>query len=347
MNDVRIGKRSVGGDGPCLVVAEAGANHNRDWGMARALIDLAVDAGADAVKFQTYSADTLYSTKTPKFKYLEGVTEDRVYDLIKAIELPRDWQDKLAAYCAERGMLFLSTPFDYPAVDELDALAVPAFKVASFELVDLAFVRHVASKGRPVILSTGMANYGEIEDAIRACTEVGNDQIILLHCVSLYPTPARLINLRAIPTMRATLGRPVGLSDHTPGVAIPAAAVALGACVIEKHFTLDRSLPGPDHLFALEPGELRAMVAGIRQVEQGLGDGLKTGPAPEEDEMFRLARRSIVVARDVPAGKALEPEDLTVKRPGFGIKPNMLPYVVGRRARQALERDDILTWDMI
>lgn len=347
MLQVQIGQHVIGPDQPCFVIAEAGANHNRDWGMAKALVDLAADAGADAVKFQTYSAETLYSTKTPKFKYLEGISDQTVYDLIKSIELPRNWQERLAAYCAERGVVFLSTPFDPAAVDELSALSVPAFKVSSFELVDLGFIRYVARKGRPVILSTGMATYGEIEEAVTACTEVGNDQVILLHCVSLYPTPPRLINLRAIPAMHAAFGRPIGLSDHTPGVVIPAAAVALGARVIEKHFTLDRSLPGPDHPFALEPDDLRAMVAGIRQVEQGLGDGIKAGPAVEEQEMYRLARRSIVVARDVPAGKILEAADLTVKRPGYGIKPNMMPYVVGRRARQALAHDDILTWDLI
>ena len=347
MEPVTIGGRKVGAQQPCFVIAEAGANHNRDWAMAKALVDLAADVGADAVKFQTYTAETLYSRKTPKFRYLEGVADDTVYDLIKSIELPRDWQPRLAEYCAGRNILFLSTPFDRAAVDELDELGVPAFKIASFELVDLEFIRYVANKGRPVILSTGMATYGEIEEAIAACRETGNEQIILLHCVSLYPTPPRLINLRAIPTMHIAFGRPVGLSDHTPGTAIPAAAVALGAAVVEKHYTLDRSLPGPDHRFALEPDELRAMVAGVRQVEEGLGNGMRSGPAEEEQEMYRLARRSIVVARDVAAGKVLEAADLTVKRPGYGIKPSLLPYVIGRRAKKALASDDILTWDLI
>ncbi len=347
MKAVCIAGQLVGEGSRCFVIAEAGANHNRDLGMGKALIDVAVEAGADAVKFQTYSAETLYSTKTPRFKYLEKVSGEDVYDLIHSIELPRGWQADLARYCADKGIAFLSTPFDRAAVDELDALAVPAFKVASFEIVDLGLIRHVASKGRPVILSTGMATYGEIQEAIDACRAAGSDDIVLLHCISLYPTPARLVNLRAIPNMQAAFQRPVGLSDHTMGTAIPAAAVALGASVIEKHYTLDRTLPGPDHPFAVEPDELKALVAGIRDVEQGLGDGMKAGPAPEEAEMFRLARRSIVVARDVPAGKVLEEADLTVKRPGFGIKPNLLPFVVGRRAKRGLEYDDILTWDMI
>jgi sialic acid synthase SpsE len=344
---VTIEAHEIGLERPCFVIAEAGANHNRDWDMARALVDVAAEAGAGAVKFQTYSAATLYSSKTPAFKYLEGITTQPVYDLIKSIELPRDWQQRLAEYCRTRGIIFLSTPFDRAAVDELDALGVPAFKVASFELVDLEFIGYVASKGRPVILSTGMATFGEIEEAVGACRAAGNEQIILLHCVSLYPTPARLINLRAIPNMQGVFGRPVGLSDHTLGVAIPMAAAALAAAVVEKHFTLDRTLPGPDHPFALEPDELKAMVKGIRQVEEGLGDGKRPGPAPEEEEMYRLARRSIVVARDVPAGKVLEAADLTVKRPGYGIKPSLMPYVIGRRAKKALEYDDILTWDLI
>jgi sialic acid synthase SpsE len=348
MEQVAIQEHPVGPDSPCYVIAEAGANHNRDLGMARALIEVAAEAGANAVKFQTYSAETLYSRKTPPFDYLESVSKADVFELIKSVELPRDWQQDLAEYSRDKHIAFLSTPFDLAAVDELDALAVPAFKVASFELVDLGLIRHVANKGRPVLLSTGMATYGEIEDAITACREVGNDQIVLLHCISLYPTPSGLVNLRAIPTMSAAFCRPVGLSDHTMGVVIPGAAVAMGARVIEKHFTLDRRLPGPDHPFALEPQELRTMIAGIREVEDGLrGDGVKAGPAPEEEQMFRLARRSIVLARDVPAGKILEPTDLTVKRPGFGIKPKMLPYVIGRRVTRALEADDILTWDMI
>jgi sialic acid synthase SpsE len=347
VQSIVLGTTKVGLDGRCYVIAEAGANHNRDWDMARRLVDVAKAAGSDAVKFQTYSADTLYSRKTPGFKYLEGVSDESTYDLLKSIELPRDWQSRLAGYCAEQEIAFMSTPFDRAAVDELDSLEVPAIKIASFELVDLGLIRYAASKGRPLILSTGMATLGEIEEAMAACQQEGNDAIALLHCVSLYPTPPRLLNLRAIETLRRTFQRPVGLSDHTTGIAIPPAAVSVGAVIIEKHFTLDRSLPGPDHPFAVEPNELKEMIRGIRDVEAAMGSGLKQGPAAEEAEMFRLGRRSIVLTRDVPAGHVLKRADLTVKRPGFGIKPNQLEAIVGRRVNEALEADDILTWDKL
>lgn len=343
---VRIGNKVLGENDYCYVIAEAGANHNRDKGIAFKLIDVAAEAGADAVKFQTYSAETLYSKRTPRFKYLEKVSHKETWDLIKEIELPREWQAELAEYARARGIDFLSTPFDYAAVDELDALGVPAFKIASFELVDLPLIRYAAAKGRPMILSTGMATYGEIEDALAVCREVGNENVILLQCVSLYPAPAHLANLRAILTMRQAFGVPTGFSDHTEGAAVATAAAALGAVVIEKHFTLDRRLPGPDHPFALEPDELRAMVSAIRQVEKALGHGRKEGPAPEEAEMHRLARRSLVAARDLPAGTVLTREMLMVKRPGYGIPPRDISKVVGRRLAVNVEADEVLEWSM-
>ena len=272
--EFKIGERRVGGDAPCFVIAEAGANHNRDLSMARELIDVAVDAGADAVKFQTYSAETLYSKKTPRFSYLEGVSAKDTWDLIKEIELPREWQGDLAAYAAKRGIFFLSTPFDHRAVDELAALDVPAYKIASFEIVDLPLIGHAAGKGRPMILSTGLASYEDIADAVEACASAGNRDIALLQCASLYPAPAARMNLRAMATMRHAFAVPTGLSDHSLGIHVSAAAVALGAKVVEKHFTLDRSLPGPDHPFAVEPRELKEMVRHIREVEEALGDGL-------------------------------------------------------------------------
>lgn len=347
MRTLPVGNRLVGPGHPTFIIAEAGANHNRDMGVAKRLIDAAVAAGADAVKFQTYSAETLYTRSTPRFKYLDGVSEQDTWDLIKSVELPRSWQAELAAYARGQGILFMSTPFDRAAADELVALGAPAFKIASYESIDLPLIRYVASKGKPMFISVGMCSYGEIQAAIQACAEVGNDQVVLLQCVSLYPAPVELTNLRAIPTLAGAFQVPVGLSDHSLGTHIPVAAVAVGACAIEKHYTLDRNLPGPDHPFALEPADLTTMCRQIRDVESALGDGIKRGPAPQEQEMYRLARRSLVSACAIPAGSRITADMLTSKRPGYGIPPAFFELVVGREARQDIPADEVITWEMV
>lgn len=348
MTAIDLGGRAVGDGAPCYVIAEAGANHNRDLDTARRLVDVAADAGADAVKFQTYSGSTLYSTKTPDFEYLAGVTDKKPHELLEDISLPRDWQPLLAEHCRDRGIQFMSSPFDRQAVDELDALDVPALKVASFELVDLPFLEYIGATRRPVIISTGMATLGEIEEAIGACRKGGTDDIALLQCASVYPAPPHIMNLRTVTTLSAAFGVPTGLSDHTLGVHVAPAAVALGAAIIEKHFTLDRTMVGPDHSFAVEPDELAQMIRFIRDVEAALGDGVKRGPTGEEaHEMYAKARRSIVAACDIPAGTTIAREMLTVKRPGFGIKPKFIDAVVGRTAARDIEFDDIITWDML
>ena len=347
MSEIWIGGRRVGEGAPCFVIAEAGANHNRSLSMGKELIDAAAEAGADAVKFQTYSAETLYSKKTPRFSYLEGVTSKDTWDLIKDIELPREWQAELQAYALRRGLPFFSSPFDHRAVDELDALGVPAFKIASFEIVDLPLIRHAAARGRPLIISTGLATYEDIQDALDACRGQGNGQVALLQCASLYPAPPARMNLRAMETMRRAFGVPVGLSDHTRGIHVAVAAAGLGACAVEKHVTLHRGLPGPDHPFAVEPRELRDMVSQIRDVEAALGDGRKVGPAPEELEMHQKARRSLVAARAIPRGTPISRDMVAIKRPGFGIRPKFLDIVVGRVARVDIEEDAILTWEML
>ena len=340
-----IGGRRVGPGEPVYVIAEAGANHNRDLGLARELIDAAAASGADAVKFQTYTG-ALYSAKTPRFEYLQDGRSPS--ELLEAISLPRDWQPELAAHARTRGIAFFSTPFDHDAVDSLAAVGVPAMKIASFELVDLPLIRHAASVGVPVILSAGMATYGEIEDALGAVREGGGREVALLRCASVYPAPAELMNLRAMATMRDAFGVPVGLSDHTTGIAIPTAAAALGAELIEKHFTLSRKLEGPDHPFALEPEELRAMVAAVRDVEVSLGSGRLEGPSEAESvEMYGLARSSLHAATEIRATTAITRDMLTVKRPGHGIKPKHIDLVVGRTARIDIEVDDAITWDMV
>jgi len=340
-----IGGRRIGEGEPVYVIAEAGANHNRDLGIAKELIDTAAKAGADAVKFQSYTG-ALYSSKTPRFEYLQDARSPR--ELLDAIALPREWQPELAEHARSRGISFFSTPFDHEAVGSLAAVGVPAMKIASFELVDLPLIRHAASVGVPVILSTGMATYGEIEDALGAVKEAGNREVALLRCASVYPAPAEVMNLRAMATMREAFGVPVGLSDHTTGIAVPTGAAALGAELIEKHFTLSREMEGPDHPFALQPDELRAMVAALREVEAALGSGRLEGPSEAEAvEMYRLARSSLVAAADVPAGTVITREMLTVKRPGYGIKPKHIDLVVGRPARVDIELDDVVTWDMV
>jgi N,N'-diacetyllegionaminate synthase len=343
-----IGDRMVGPGHPTYVIAEAGANHNRDWDTATRLIDVAAEAGADAVKFQTYSGATLYSTKTPSFKYLAPITDRGPSELLEDISLPREWQPELDAYARERGLHFFSTPFDARAVSELDALDVPVLKIASFEIVDLELIRTAAATGRPLIISTGMAVLGEIEDAIAAARDAGAPAVGLMQCTSVYPAPAERINLRAMATMERAFGVPAGLSDHSLGIAVPIAAAALGAAFVEKHFTLDRTMTGPDHPFAVEPDELRDMVAGIRAAQAALGDGRKAGPSPEEaEEMFTLGRRSLIITRDVPAGTPLERDMLTTKRPGYGIAPKHLTLVLGRVLKVDVEADEILLWDMI
>jgi sialic acid synthase SpsE len=343
-----IGRRRIGDGTPCYVIAEAGSNHNRDLDLARRLIDVAADAGADAVKFQTFTGRDLYSRYTPKFDYLAGTTDKTPQELLDTLALPREWQPLLAEHCRDRDIEFLSSPFDRQAVNELDALDVAAFKVASFELVDLPLIEYMGTFGRPLVMSTGMATLGEIEDAIAAAQSGGAPHVALLQCASVYPAPPRVLNLRSIATMRAAFGVPVGLSDHTTGIHVAAASVAAGAQLIEKHFTLDRSLPGPDHAFAIEPSELIDLVAHVRDVEAAMGDGLKRGPSDAEaEEMYAKARRSIVAACDIPKGTRIVPEMLTVKRPGFGIKPRFLEAVVGRIASVDIGADEVVTWDMV
>lgn len=343
-----IGERRVGGEQPTYVIAEVGANHNRDLETAHRLIDVAVDAGADAVKFQTYSGDRIYSSKTPKFKYLEGISDKSPAELLEEIALPREWQGPLRDYAAEAGIHFFSSPFDPEAVAELDALDVPVLKIASFEIVDLPLIRTVAATGRPLLISTGMASLEEIGEALEAARGAGASEIGLMQCTSVYPAPAERANLAAMRTMAEAFGVPVGLSDHTTGIAVPIAAAALGAAFVEKHYTLDRAMKGPDHPFALEPDELAAMVAGIREANVAIGDGRKSGPGPEEsEEMYRLARRSLIATRDLQAGTVLEGDMITVKRPGYGIAPKHLEDVVGRALKVDVEADDILTWDMV
>lgn len=344
MTHVTIGAREVGDGRPCFLVAEIGSNHDQDFDKALRLIDAAADAGVDAVKFQTFRASQHYSRRTPGFSYLGG---QDTFALIESLELDRSWQGRLLQHANERGVEFFSSPCDVEALAELDALGVPTHKLASFDLPDVGLVAAMARTGKPIVLSTGMATWMDIQLALAAMAAEGNDQAILLQCTSLYPAPPALANLRAMASMRAAFGTLVGYSDHTMGDTVCIASVALGACFIEKHFTLDRSDAGPDHSFAMEPDELAVMVHRIREVEAAQGDGRKAGPRPEEAEMAEKGRRSLHAAVDIAAGAAIDDTMLVVKRPGLGISPSLRPQVVGRHARRVIEQDEWITWDAL
>ncbi|MER3395943.1 MAG: N-acetylneuraminate synthase [Acidimicrobiia bacterium] len=343
-----IAGRQVGAGAPCYIVAEAGANHDRDFYRAKQLIDVAAEAGCDAVKFQTYTGSDLYSKFTPPFEYLKDISTEPPAQLLDRIALPQEWQPRLKDYADFVGITWFSSPFDFDAVDALETVGVPCYKIASFEILDLDLVRKCASTGKPLIISTGMATLGEIEDALGVCESEGNDRVALLHCVSSYPASPHSANLRAMETIRRAFGVPTGFSDHTLGIVIPIAAAALGADIIEKHFTVSRNLKGPDHPFALEPNELKAMVEGVRAAEAALGDGRKRGPTAEESgEMYTMARRSIVAKSDIPAGTVITREMLTSKRPGYGIKPKYIRWIVGRVAKRDIKEDEVITEEMI
>jgi len=350
LKTIRIGRKRIGPGEPVFVIAEAGANHNRSMKTARALIDVAARAGADAVKFQTYLADKMYSRYALPLSYLEKrklVGKGRsIHALIKSLEMPREWIKRLAGYCRRKKIIFLSTPFDAEAVDQLCRAGMPAVKLASFEINHIPLIKHAASKKRPLLLSTGMATLGDIEIALKAAASKGNRKVGLFHCAINYPPEYKDINLRAMETMRLAFDLPVGFSDHTRGLTVPVAAAALGARMIEKHFTLSRKLKGPDHSFALEPGELAAMVRAIRDTEQALGTPAKRRMESEE-ENYRGMRRGMVAACAIPAGRRITRKMLEVKRPGYGISPVDMKKVVGRRARRELREDEILTWEML
>ena len=343
---IRIAQREVGSGEPCFIIAEAGSNHDRDPKVARELIDVAAEAGVDAVKFQTFSAETLYSRETPRPSYLDALTEKSVWQLIKDVELPRQWHEELFDYAQSRGLVFLSTPFDIAAVDELEHIGQPAVKIASFELMDLPLLRHAAATGKPMILSTGMADLGDIEEALEAIYSTGNRQVILLQCAIGYPPRHEDVHLRAMQTLAQAFDVPVGLSDHTISHSASLAAVALGACIIEKHFTLSRKREGPDHPFAVEPDELRELVTMTREVEAAMGSPVKSHTAAEE-EPYRLCRRSIITQQAITAGTVITAEMLTTKRPGYGIPPRDMEIVIGRTARMDIPEDAVITWDMI
>ncbi len=346
---VRIGEHAVGPGNPCLVVAEAGVNHNGDFETALRLVDAAAAAGADAVKFQSFSAEDLVTASAGKASYQVETTGTGGGQLamLKALELDPGEHARLKAHCEGAGLLYLCTPYDLRSIDRTDALDVAAFKIASTDTTNLPFLRYLARKGRPVILSTGMCTLGEVEMAVDTLRQGGLDRdIVLLQCTAEYPAPLADINLRAMRTMEQAFFCPVGFSDHTRGVVAATWAVALGACMVEKHFTLSRAMEGPDHRASLEPDELQRLVKMVREVEMALGSGRKE-VMPSEAANKEKMQKSLVITRDIGAGEKITARDLACKRPGSGLPPSWFDRVVGRRIARDLAADSLLTMDAV
>jgi N,N'-diacetyllegionaminate synthase len=327
-----------------LIIAEAGVNHNGDMGIAEQLVAAAAVAGADLVKFQTFVTARSIARDAPKAAYQEATTGagESQYEMVHRLELSRADHERLVAACAKHGIGFFSTAFDQESLDMLVELGIDRVKVPSGEITNLPLLRHVASKGLPVIVSSGMSTIGEIEEAIRVLEDggVARGDITVLHCNTEYPTPMEDVNLGAMASIRCALHVPVGYSDHTPGIEVPIAAVALGASVIEKHFTLDRSLPGPDHQASLEPDELVAMVRAIRNIELALqGDGIKR-PSPSEAKNRLIARKSLVAQTAIRAGEPFTMDNVTAKRPGTGLSPMRWDEIIGRIASRDFSPDE-------
>lgn len=348
MKAIEISGRLVGPGRPCFIIAEAGVNHNGSLEMARQLVDVAVQAGADAIKFQTFKAEKVISSQAPKAVYQLQTTDtsESQLDMVRHLELSFDAFRELYAYCQEKDILFMSTPFDEESVDFLVDLGVTVFKIPSGEITNLPFLTYVASKGKPMIVSTGMSYLGEVDTAVRSIEKTGNRDLVLLHCVSNYPADPADVNLYAMQTMSKAFNVPVGYSDHTLGIEVSLAAVALGACVIEKHFTLDCSLPGPDHQASLEPEYLITLVQGIRAVEASLGHGRKE-PAKIESNTLAVARRSLVAAQDIQTGTVLTDNMVSTMRPGTGLPPAMRPYLIGRTVRTPIPAGALFTLEML
>lgn len=345
-NEIAIGSHMIGERYPCFVVAEAGVNHNGDLQMAKRLVDVAYNAGANAVKFQSFSAESLATMDAPKADYQKETTDNSEshFDMLKRLEMSPDMHSELYLYCQKLGILFLSSPFDEKNSDLLEELGVVAFKIPSGEITNLPFLEHVASKGKPMLVSTGMADISETALAVNSIYSAGNQDLILLHCVSNYPANADDINLHAMDTMSRAFRSPVGYSDHTLGLEVALASVALGANVLEKHFTLDKTLPGPDHRASLEPHELTSLIKGVRIIESALGDGRKL-PSNSEAETAVVARKSLVANSLISAGVVITEDLVSSKRPGTGLPPFMKKYVIGRTARTIIPKDQLITLD--
>lgn len=347
MKTIRIANRVVGENQPTFIIAEAGVNHNGQLKLAKKLVGAAIHAGADAVKFQTFKAEEVVTKKAEIADYAKTNIGKNIKQLhmIKKMELTYEDFRVLKKYCDTKGIIFLSTPHSFDAINFLKEL-VPAYKFGSGDLTNTPALRHAAKKGKPMILGTGMATLQEVKHAVNVIKSENNTQIILLHCTTNYPCPLEEVNLRSMLTMKKELKCLVGYSDHTLGILVPAMAVTLGATVIEKHFTLDKKLPGPDHKASLEPDEFKHMVIEIRNAEQTLGSFIKK-PTASERIIMKLVRKSIVANQDIKKGTVIKKHMLTIKRPGTGLNPEKLHTIIGKKAKQSIEKDEIIQIHMV
>jgi pseudaminic acid synthase len=347
-NYVDINDRKISPGFPVYIVAELSANHRHKLDEAIELIRVAKEVGADAVKLQTYTPDTItIQCDRPEFRIGGGTPWNgkTLYDLYGEAYMPWEWQPKLKKLADDLGLVLFSTPYDKAAVDFLEETGMPAYKVASFEIVDIPLIEYIASKGKPIILSTGMATLEEIEEAMQAARKAGASQIALLKCTSVYPAPPEEMNLHTIPDMAKKFRVPVGLSDHTMGISVPVAAVALGACIVEKHFTLSRSIPSPDSAFSLEPQEFKAMVEAIRTTEKALGE--VNYETTKQEAKSRVFRRSLFIVKDMKEGEVFTEENVRSIRPGYGLHPRYLKDVLGRRAIKDIKGGTPLSWELV
>ncbi len=328
-----------------FIIAEAGVNHNGDINLAKKLIDVALDSGSDAVKFQTFKAENLVAVNAPKAEYQKHTTDadESQFEMIKKLEMDVNTHKELLAYAKKRNIMFLSTPFDHDSIELLCDLGLEIFKIPSGEITNLPYLRHIGKLNKKIIISTGMADIGEIEDALDVLIQAGTtkDKITVLHCNTEYPTPYEDVNLTAMVTIGRTFNVKYGYSDHTLGIEVAVAAAALGASVIEKHFTLDKNMDGPDHKASLEPHELKAMIQAIRNIESALGDGIKK-PGKSEIPNIVIARKSIIAKKPIKKGEIFTKENLTVKRPGNGISPMRWDEIIGKRARKDYDNDELI-----
>ncbi len=349
---IKIENKSIGPGCPVFIIAEAGVNHNGSLELAKKLVDVAAAAGADAIKFQTFTPELLVTAKADQADYQKrntGKSEPQI-SMLKSLELKREYHPILQDYCRAKNIIFLSTPFSESDADFLESINVPAYKIPSGEITNIPFLRHVGRFKKPMIISSGMATLEELMEAVATVRAEGNDEIVVLHSTSNYPPSLGSLNLKAISTMSKAFkdfNIAVGYSDNgSVGVLADVAAVALGACIIEKHFTIDKNLSGPDHRASLDPEELKNLVISIRDTEKMLGSGIKV-PSPEESPIAAVARKSIVSSRAIKAGQVITAQDLIMKRPGTGIKPGGIGLVVGRKAKIDIEPDIIITLGML
>jgi len=348
MYPVSIGHFLIDTLKPALIIAEAGVNHNGELEKAFALIDAAVETGANAIKFQSYVTEELITVQTPKANYQKQTTDasESQYEMLKRLELSPEAQKELAEYCQSKNILFLSTPYDPPSLQTLLEIDVAAIKIGSSDITNIPYLRKLARCGKPVLLSTGMADMNEVKEAVQAFKQENFDDWVLLHCTSEYPAPPEEANLKAIHTLQEAFGHPAGFSDHTPGIGVSPWAVAAGACVIEKHFTLDKSLPGPDHAASLEPVEMAQLVTVIRELESAMGDGVKR-VMPSEAANKALVQKSLVARKQINQGETITEAHLACKRPASGLPPREWDRVIGKKAARTIEADQPVTQEVI